>query len=66
MRRAKYLQDMDKVQDAITKLKEATIKDIMTETRLSYSEVQQAAYWLRNLGRVNHEYRGRTITYSPN
>lgn len=66
MKRAKYLQDMDAVQDAITKLKEASIKEIMTETKLSYTAVQQAGYWLRNLGRITYEYQGRKIVYRPN
>lgn len=66
MKRAKYLQDMDSVQDAITKLKDASMESIMAETNLSYGAVARATMHLRNLDRIRYEYWGRKIVFHPN
>lgn len=70
MKRPKYLEHMDIVQDAIehsTKINQGiglSMKGIMKKTGLTYCQVQQATVLLREKGRVQHEYWGRTLVFT--
>ena len=68
MKRPKYLEHMDMVQDAIEHPSNQGIglsmKGIMKKTGLSYQQVQQATVRLRNKCRVQYEYWGKTIVFT--
>lgn len=67
MRRPKYLQYADDVQDYISQHPGATIPEIVSGLRLHYHAVQQATALLRKKGRVstkskaNAANRGRRL-----
>lgn len=67
MKRPKYLENMDMVQDAITDAGSdgLYIAEIMKRTNLSYAAIQQATFRLRNLERIRHEYRGQLLHFTP-
>lgn len=67
MKRPKYLLDVDAVQDALNEAGSRgvglTMRELVSQTKLNYSAVQQATVRLRNDCRINFEQEGRTLRF---
>lgn len=65
MRRPKYLTDQDLVQDALTELRQATLKQLAAHTNLTYAAVQQACLRLSNRCLINRDRIEGKLVFLP-